>query len=227
MPFPFLISRGADYICGMIFSRYNKLSKRPDKRAGFSLLEILVAMTILAVIIVLCGMVFHQSSLAWQSGRRRAGGNMALRALIGLMQREMSQAVDARQFGLENRFSANEAAFVILAQGVESAERRSPRRITYSNSGGVIRRDEQALRYASGLWQPVPSADGPAPLNASQPFAEFAFLPVWEQSEEELPMFVEIEAAFSHQGGVSAARVWSSGPNRENEYGEEDDIRSW
>ena len=60
---------------------------------GFSLLEILVAMSILVIIIMMMSGVFHQSRIAWDTGLRKARMNMGGRAVVDFMSRELSQAI--------------------------------------------------------------------------------------------------------------------------------------
>lgn len=196
-----------------------------EARSAFSLIEVLVAMTILAIIVVMVAMVFQQSSLAWQSGTRRAEGSMTLRALVGFMQREMSQAVDARAFDEANLFDAGQARFVILSDRID-ATARAPRLVMYSHAAGIVRRQEFILEASGGSWQRRPYDD--FDLNAAMPLAEFEFQPRWGAGgTDALPLSVGIRAAVSQEGDVSSVGAWSFGPNRINENGEGDDIRSW
>mgnify|MGYP003559011032 CR=1 FL=1 len=53
----------------------NQLRKR-----GFSLIEVLVAMTILSVIVLIVAGIFQQTGLAWSLGLRRADEQSMIRA---------------------------------------------------------------------------------------------------------------------------------------------------
>ena len=66
--------------------------------SGFSLVEILVATTILLVIVVLVSMVFQQQSAAFQAGVDRTQGQSALRSVMGMVSRDLSLAVDSEDF---------------------------------------------------------------------------------------------------------------------------------
>lgn len=66
-----------------------------NKRA-FTLIELMVAIAIFVMIILMMSKLFHQSSLAWSAGMRKAQGNMTGRGAIAYMAREiMNTAVDS------------------------------------------------------------------------------------------------------------------------------------
>ena len=65
-------------------------------RSGFSMIEVLVASTILTVIVMMLAMLFQQTSVAWRTGLMRASGFMQLRSYIGAIQRDASAAIDAK-----------------------------------------------------------------------------------------------------------------------------------
>ena len=58
---------------------------------GFSLVEVLAAMTVLAIMVVLVARLFADSSAAWQTGMSRAENNLNGRASVEFMAREISQ----------------------------------------------------------------------------------------------------------------------------------------
>lgn len=63
-------------------------------RRGFSLIEILVAMTILVVIVLIVGGLFQQTSLAWTLGMQRATKQANVRAVAGALGRDLASMVD-------------------------------------------------------------------------------------------------------------------------------------
>jgi len=63
------------------------------KRAGFTLIELLAAMAVLAVIILLLAQMFADSRRVWAIGSRSVEGNMAARAVIDYMVRDISAAL--------------------------------------------------------------------------------------------------------------------------------------
>lgn len=69
--------------------------------SGFSMIEVLVASTIMIMIVMMLGMLFQQSSLAWRTGKQRADTYQQVRALFGAIQRDASAAID--QYSLPRR----------------------------------------------------------------------------------------------------------------------------
>ncbi len=65
---------------------------------GFTLIEILVAMTILMIIVLLVAGIFQQTSLAWSLGLRRADAQSVTRAVIGAINRDLAMMVDPANF---------------------------------------------------------------------------------------------------------------------------------
>lgn len=77
-----------------------RTSGPPDLRKGFTLIEVLVATAVMAVMVVMIGGLFQQASSSWDAGYARAEGGMAVRAVVGALARDLSTAVDGRRFGL-------------------------------------------------------------------------------------------------------------------------------
>lgn len=79
---------------------------RPRGRAtGFSLIEVLVATAVMAIMVVMLGAVFQQASSSWDSGFVRAEGGMAVRAVVGSLTRDLATAVDGRRYGMSSPIS--------------------------------------------------------------------------------------------------------------------------
>jgi len=64
-----------------------------DSSVGFSLIEVLVSMTVLIVIIVMVTNMFRNASEAWDTGTQRAEMNTSARAAVEYITRELSCAV--------------------------------------------------------------------------------------------------------------------------------------
>lgn len=71
-----------------------KQSSATLSRRGFSLIEILVAMSILVVIVLIVGGLFQQTSLAWTLGMQRATEQSNVRAVAGALGRDLASMVD-------------------------------------------------------------------------------------------------------------------------------------
>ncbi|MDP7024015.1 MAG: prepilin-type N-terminal cleavage/methylation domain-containing protein [Kiritimatiellia bacterium] len=63
------------------------------KRAGLTLIELLVAMAILGIIVLAVAQLFQQSTVAWESGYRRTRTAMVGRAILGYVAEDIGLAV--------------------------------------------------------------------------------------------------------------------------------------
>ena len=92
-------------------------------RRGFSLIEVLVAMTILTVIVLIVAGIFQQTGLAWTLGLRRADAQSVTRAVVGAISRDLAMMVDPANFVIapaEQDGSARESAY--SAGNVDAAD---------------------------------------------------------------------------------------------------------
>ncbi len=85
------------------------------------MIEVMVAATILVVIVMMLGMLFQQTSVAWRTGLMRSDGYMQLRAFIGAIQRDASAMIDANQIpqsllcnNQKQRFESDEIRFYTM-----------------------------------------------------------------------------------------------------------------
>ncbi len=67
--------------------------RRPVASKGFTLVELLVALAILGIIVVVCGRIFEQSNVAWNTGSRKAEINMVGRGVADFIAQDLSRAV--------------------------------------------------------------------------------------------------------------------------------------
>ena len=62
-------------------------------QAAFTLIEVLVAMTVLSIMVLMVANIFQSSSAAWNIGTQKADMNTAARAALDFMARELACAV--------------------------------------------------------------------------------------------------------------------------------------
>jgi hypothetical protein len=67
-------------------------------KTGFSLIEVMVATTILMIIIIMVGNIFRHASSAWDTGYSSSEGIAGVRSVLGIFQRELADAIDGRKF---------------------------------------------------------------------------------------------------------------------------------
>jgi len=74
-------------------SRSNRRGRRPGRRAGFSLIEILAAMAILMMIVVIMGIIFRDTNRSWALGTSRVLNTTTGRAAIDMIAQDLQYAV--------------------------------------------------------------------------------------------------------------------------------------
>ncbi len=200
------------------------------KRSGFSLIEILVATSILLVIVVLASLVFQQMTGAYQTGGRKMDSQVVLRNVIGAVTRDLALAVDDADYpGLDvNSFSdGNSITFLALTgrPGLDANNNsvRTAQVISYSLNGNIVKRTEQATTCVDGNW----SATGrgtPVDLNGPEnPIEQFEFV---IDASGPFPDRVYIRAEIATDDHITSVGAGSSGRNGQFETGggKSDDI---
>ena len=71
------------------------------KRSGLTLIELLVAMSILAIIVLAVAQIFQQSTVAWESGYRRTRTAMVGRAILGYVAEDVGLAISPSGLSFE------------------------------------------------------------------------------------------------------------------------------
>ncbi|MDD4870369.1 MAG: prepilin-type N-terminal cleavage/methylation domain-containing protein [Kiritimatiellae bacterium] len=196
-----------------IIDRIIQKSGISDNR-GFSLIEILVSTVILIVIVLMMSTIFHQSSISWDTGMRKASGNMMGRGVLGMMARELAGAVDNTNSGFRVfQVSGSTIRFVTLGNTTNNAGQRVSEEVTYEMSGSEIARNGVAVAgNVEGLLFQVPPPSS---------------IPNWTAN---LPPWINITLAIRRNADVSGVGARSYGPNGvPNTEGTaaDDDIRSY
>ena len=130
-------------------------------RAGFSLIEVMVATLILLIIVLMIGSIFSQGTSAWDTGYARAEGGMIVRGVVGSIQRELSMAVDGRLF--PGAWTASDpvdvhssrVTFICFKESAIEGSTlvREPWLIAYEWGGREMTRSAKPLKVnASGVW---------------------------------------------------------------------------
>jgi len=210
--------------------------------AGFSMVEVLVASTILVVIVMMLGMLFQQTSLAWRTGTRRAESFMQVRSGVGAIQRDAAAAVDARFLPAAyvtegQKFSGGSLLFYTLTGGVEIDKdgnplyNRSLKKVTYDTAGN---RTEKTLQ-GNGSWgtekksNVLTSAERQSSKNRPDTSLT-TFEANYGQSADNLdsdglPLAVTFSAKVTTTGNNLDIGAWSYGPDRKPNT--KDDIKTW
>ena len=222
------------------------MNLQSNKQAGFSMIEVLVAATILVVIVMMLGMLFQQTGIAWRVGVRRADAFSQVRSLLGSIQRDAAKAVDEDTIdddvrnllgGGSQNFSGGDLSFYTLdANGFninssgftdENAPKRSVSHITYSISG--IR--TETFLIAGGSTETVDTNVRDFATRTGSTTTPTTTLggfdPVWGSggSGNGLPLYVKMKATVTSQGYTLDIGAESAGPDRT--WNTDDDIRTW
>lgn len=199
---------------------------------GFSLIEILVATTILIIIVMMMSTIFHQSSIAWDAGTRRAQGNVLGRSLLGIISRDLLSAViDPNLDPTDTDFrSGSSMSFIMLAPSTGGVY-RVLQKVSYAKVGSKATRTSAYYNEGSGKWDVNPSSSDIA-TNLSYGAEAFEIKPFPNNyAAGTLPDFVNIKFKLKKAAEVSSVGARSYGPNgrrNDNETSRDyDDIRSY
>ncbi len=206
-------------------------------RTGFSLIEVMVATTVLAIIVLLLGGVFQQASSSWDAGFVRAEGGMAVRAVVGSLARDLSTAVDGRRFGLTAPIEVpagggSKITLARLRDGVAPGDGGHDVQIVeYSASGSTVTRK---ILKGAGAGEKTSSVIYSPPENAGGNGAVFTFSPgpaadygrSYEDAEFNTVKWtvpsVKVRCKLTREGVFSGLTVRSLG--RDSAEGTKDDI---
>lgn len=205
-------------------------------RGGFSLVELLVATTILLVIVAMTSMVFQQANGAFQSGTRRVKTQSVMRTVSGAIMRDLSFMVDSDRFpgAPPNSFGNKKISFVAsggqssvtTADGAgETVVYRPFRCITYDcGDGHFLKRTEATLVQEGGRWKPLAASE--TQMNsAAEPLNSMWFDTVWPDDPRgsgTVPLRVDIHVEKETTGNATYASARSAGPD--GEFDTDDDI---
>lgn len=200
------------------------------KKAGFSLVEILIATTILLVIVMMVSMVFQQQSAAFQSGEDRVKGQAAIRNIVGMIVRDLSLAVDSASItnlpaSVFNDFKSDEIKFFattgeagVSVNGDDNANDTSVLQyINYSlqrvgnNKIRVKRKVTDYRLKANWSWEKGNSVE--TTLN-NEDYLESLSFTKNPTSATTFPESVTVKAVYAGSSHTGAISGWSEGPSK-------------
>lgn len=204
------------------------------------MIEVMVAATILVVIVMMLGMLFQQTSVAWRTGLMRSDGYMQLRAFIGALQRDASAMIDANQIpqsllcnNQKQKFESGEIRFYTMTGTLRTKPNgsledfRALNFITYQIGG---KRTQRRLE-PDGTWSEEESSNVLSPPNiganpdkpqvAAKGFS-FAFQSGTEYdiagnvvpNASRYPLFLTVESDVTQKGRLYDVGAECSGPDK-------------
>lgn len=234
------------------FSRFARRMMR-NLRAGFSMIEILVAMTILTIIVLIVAEIFQQTGLAWSLGLRRADEQTVTRAIVGTLTRDLAMMVDPNNFvigpaeaddqvrsealdsgglselGEGSWLSGNSLAFWILKPSDPTMKTKETRELAFVEytAGSKVKRTESRIS-SSGDGSLSGGTDTEFDLGAdgSLTFETISSSDKGFASLYDLPGFI-IKVRPTTPVSVNDYEIAIASCGPDGEWGTEDDIRPW
>ncbi|MDO5463267.1 MAG: prepilin-type N-terminal cleavage/methylation domain-containing protein [bacterium] len=211
-------------------------------KAGFSLIEVLVSVTILVVVVLIVGMIFQQTSSAWTVGMSKSTSQSSIRAIVGAIARDLNMAVDPTyahlveagskdpdsvdpSFTGENFFkiSSSTLSFYIAnddADPLKPSQEEKNRGISfieYSSGSGKLTRTETPIGWMGGNKGSETSVDFNIDNDASLKFEKI--------TDFENAVKIKIDTGSVTTLNDYEIAVGSCGPD--GEWGTDDDIKMW
>jgi len=224
-------------------------------RSGFSMIEVLVASTIMMMMVMMLGMLFQQTSLAWRTGKQRANTYQQVRALFGAIQRDASASIDQNSLpqrllgasgplaGKSQSFGDALTFFTLTGTGFDNDEEPKngiPRRsITYVAYNGANRTVTTFLPRVGGGFDEGSSQQGAivsSDLNGAR--VELTGIKAFDNKGDSVagskfPAYITVSAGVNSQGVRSFdVGAGSGGPDRTlgkspTDIRGRDDIKTW
>lgn len=185
---------------------------------GFSLIEILVATTILLVIVILASLVFQQTTGAYDTGERKVSANVALRNVVGAISRDLALAVDSDEYdGLPaNSWGGSSIKFAALT----GRPGKTLQVITYTAGGNNVHRKAESYEYKNNGWSKCDTSD--SDVYKAGTFDDTTLSVSFTASDNDnLPECVYIRAQLGTSGRSAAVGVRSKGRHAD---ADDDDI---
>ena len=191
------------------------------RKDGFSLVEILIATSILLVIVVMVSMVFQQQSAAFQSGETRVKGQAAVRNAMGMVMRDLALAVDSTNYPSlpANSFAGSSLSF-LATTGDTAADGATIQHITYTESAGIVKRKVEGYALKDGGWTKQDSTE--VTLNNSLNKLKSMKFTKSSGGSATFPDFITVKAVYVGSDSASSVRGQSAGPD--GKWNTKDDI---
>jgi type II secretory pathway pseudopilin PulG len=223
-----------------------------SNRSGFSMIEVLVASTIMIMIVMMLGMLFQQTSQAWRTGKQRADTYQQVRALFGAIQRDASAAIDQNSLPQslikalgcgDQNFGGPLSFYTLTGTGFNNADdlpSGTPRRsITYVTYSGVTRTVKTYIPSDPGFAAgdspsgPIVSSSGNGAQVTPPDFKAYYDSKTGPSGANPFPAYVTVSAGVNSAGvrsfDIGAA---SGGPDRTmgtspEDIRSRDDVKTW
>jgi type II secretory pathway pseudopilin PulG len=192
--------------------------------AGFTLLEVLVSMSILMMIVLMMATLFGQSTTAWDQGINQAKLGLKGRAVMRMMQNDLSQAVADEMLPC----SFSDSSFEVYVLTDAEADMRTLKGVKYWMGGSGLERGEVEFDIDNPPpYGQLPGVStGPTLLKSEEVDKFRVTRPPGGPYTTNLPAWVELELVLKETMGQTAGiKVWSGG--RDGSASTNDNINTW
>lgn len=210
-------------------------------KAGFSLIEVLVSVTILVVVVLIVGMIFQQTSSAWSVGMSKSSAQSSIRAIVGAIARDLNMAVDPTYghvvkegsttpestdpsfSGEFLKISGSTLSFYVANDDADplkpsqNEQTRGIAKVEYSAGSGRIQRQETPISWAGSNAGTSSSSEFKIERDASLKFSKI------NNFENAVKITIDTGSVMTLNDYEIA--VGSCGPD--GEWGTDDDIKMW
>ena len=203
----------------------------PRKRAGFTMLEILLAMTVLVIIMLMLTTIFDQSASTWESGMRETSRALEGRTIINLIAGDLELAVMNQDLydkgGLAIEIEGPDKLCFHYRDEANTDGERALKAVRYFKIGTTLKREAWTLIPVGGNpgnpYTPQPTGQAADLLNIVNSFK--VSTPGGARFTTNLPAWVDIELKLKETANAASdIQVWSFGPNRADDGGGGDDV---
>lgn len=187
-------------------------------KRGFTLIEVLVAMSILMLIVLMMSTLFHQSSMAWNNGMRQAEMSIQARAAMSMIRKDLSQAVAADGLNGALKCSFNNSGFTVPVMSKANENTRSVEQVSYSFGGNSINRYSRELKSNNsvGVYSSNGIKTGGKLLDHVTAFG-IKVPGNFNNYTTNLPPWVDVTLTLEKTTiGAAGIKIWSLGRNIDN-----------
>jgi prepilin-type N-terminal cleavage/methylation domain-containing protein len=188
---------------------------------GFTMLEILLAMTVLVIIMLMMTTMFNQSATTWETGARETSQALTGRTILNLIAGDLEMAAmdDTLYEELLPRQTLSGDSISFYRYTEPGVTARAVKLVTYSRSGRSLTRTEQEI---TAPYTPGTSSDSKLVEDKLVGPALFSF-PPGGPYQKTLPAWVDIRLELQEKSkAASDIEVWSVG--QDEIEGTDDDI---
>ena len=173
------------------------VNNRPVKaslrnKTGFSLIELLVSISIFLVIAIGLAATFDKGTVAWENGTRRAQLGLTGRAVLDVIARDLQNAIASTNYPCNFPGGGSTMDFHVLTEPRVSPSYYTARKISYEvDSDNILIRKAEAIQAAGSPPTYTPVSNGMTTNRMADGIIEFSIASE-SPGGDRLPLFVDV-----------------------------------